>query len=757
MKTAHGKYHFAHNEILLDLYFDPKCLSCILPPLDSKEQDHFFRQVCDSIAIAMPKDVSEKHFYIKRVFKEPQADQLILFCTDGFLVDFTLHIPLYEQPFQMERIKITDIEQLPSRFKLTNQILKTMQSNLTAFEEQAKKIFSSLATTPDKTNKQSAEVLPTVSSFAKTKDAYAEINVLKKEIQEMAKSRQETLKNLMKDVDEKRKTIYDLIMQETLTGLSYQENKKKLQEYGEKMINQYCNDFIQETASLKEKINYIIPMPEQFDRETQEAIRSIAESTNHFNQFKEYLLKALYDAAQEYAQICQVQLAQQNTHQKQIAIQEFNRKFAPIATLSDQAQLSSYPEMASRLLMLSLDELQTIVSNDNKDQLGMLQKCNTSWVEESKELQILLKHLNQLNMRYRNFFNEQSLFAPFANMNMTEIIRIPFPRGFQFKFSTHAKKYQQELEEFCKTQKEKVAQIAKSYKKIMQIEDTLHKTKKSMQEAERSSRNIHLLVTDYKHLLQRKEESGELIKSAQKEYDHIEKIVIDIQQLLHSLEPAFIHHFKSILKKLTALVDDAKDHALAAQKDIQFMTKIKIQIDSLLKNEEMNSQLQDKMKQLDEQTTTLRIRSTRLQETTKNLDSLLTTLLSYQQLIELQQKIQAFHPDTIRRQHQKAKSLVSQVIRQQSSQYSTLSEQRKKQMVELFSQIDQNVNQVEKQYNKILLEKNELFDELSEKNATLSSEMMIIKVAELNNDVNVMSHMASQVNDCLEQIKKMIG
>ncbi len=106
MKTAQFRYIQTSLDISVNIYFDLKVFEFIKPPLDAFGEDQFIRQISDSIAAAMPKENAENHFYIKRAIRHAKTNQLKLFCTNGFLIDTALLIPIVEQAFADERIKM---------------------------------------------------------------------------------------------------------------------------------------------------------------------------------------------------------------------------------------------------------------------------------------------------------------------------------------------------------------------------------------------------------------------------------------------------------------------------------------------------------------------------------------------------------------------------------------------------------------------------------------------------------------------------
>ena len=162
------------------------------------------------------------------------------------------------------------------------------------------------------------------------------------------------------------------------------------------------------------------------------------------------------------------------------------------------------------------------------------------------------------------------------------------------------------------------------------------------------------------------------------------------------------------------LINELETYASEGKKEIQKMNDIKIQIDLLLKDADTQTIIQDRMKQIEMHTETMRASLERLHEINIVMTDFETSLNRYQAAMNDNQQLAAYTPDTIRRQQQEAKSIVSKIIRQ-SSGYESISENRKKQMVDLFSQIDTNVSQIERQHKEALNIQNLLFEQLNNK------------------------------------------
>src|SRR5438045_1541710 len=106
MKTAQCKYVQAGVEINLTLYFDIKAFDFITPIMNNTQEEEFIHLTCDSMATALPRENTEKYFYIKRIYKSSDAKHLHILCTDGFLIDEALSILITPQAYANERIKL---------------------------------------------------------------------------------------------------------------------------------------------------------------------------------------------------------------------------------------------------------------------------------------------------------------------------------------------------------------------------------------------------------------------------------------------------------------------------------------------------------------------------------------------------------------------------------------------------------------------------------------------------------------------------
>lgn len=756
MKSAQGKYTFAGIDLLLYLYFDPKVFDLIVPALTTTEQDNFIRQICDSIAIVMPKEnIVEKQFYIKRAYQHPDSQTIMLFCTDGFLVDAKLRLLTHTQPFQNERIKITKIAHLPARFKLTSEIMKTIQDTLAEFEEDGRKIFSTIRTVIKELPRIEKETSFREFEPDRTADTFSEINHLKKEISEIVKSRAEYLKELMNQMDATGAHIHRLILQEANAPLQ-QANKKKLEEYADKTISHYCSDFTKEKEFLRKKIEEINPIQARFEKETSEADKRIAKALESLTAFKEHIVQALYDCAYECSHACLKQLPDITPNARKLLLNDFNRKFVGIAQLSETGELTTLADAKTTLVPLTLENLQEIISSDNKENPGLLQKCNTSWTVESPELQLLLKKLSQLNILLRNFFSANDQYAEYAEKEMIQIVRIPFPRSFQFKFTEHAFHYKQAIDDFGKNQRELISEAAKSYKKIMQIDNAVDKIKRAMIDAEKAADAIKISVRQYQDLLQQQENCDALVHAIATQYKPIEKrrhAIDELQQIiLSTIKP----QFKLVRKKIEMLIREMRIEIDLAQKTMLAINNIKEQIDALIEHLDNGPPPKEIVRDIDDKIKIISEKSQTLSEQTKKIDNLADKLSLYEQIVYLTNQTANLNNNTMIALQNQAKTLVAKYLKQQNPTYGTLSDAQKKEVIDFYMQIDSHAVVLEKENQHIIEMQNKLLAELNDRKMLLSDQDIQKRVQSIQEKMRAFQAAKTQITESLEAIKNKL-
>lgn len=724
MKTALCRYTHAGVNLTLAIYFDLKAFEFITPSLSGEEEDDFIRIIGDSMAAAMPKDNAEKHFYIKRVLRYPQSIKLL--CTDGFMIDSSLDLPVSQQAFAKERIKITDVDQLPAHLKLNNEIIKNINARLPLFEETARRDFAKITTTTARETVKQEKVTVSVSGRTSDEviDVLSEIGNVKKEIKEIARNSSRQLTSLAEQMDSVSSRILDEVMKATESDLQFDDNKKKLDEFAKSMISRSGGGNVEKTRdTLSNKIAEITPIPEQFENETAETAQHITTQINTLAKFKEHLVNALYHSAAEYHEILTEQLQAAAPHARKLMINEFNKKFAGIARLSETGELSGMSEAQTSLAHLSLEHLQDIISSESKENPGLLQKCNTSWTEESPELKTVMKNISQLNPILSGMFKDDPQFARYANEDMIHIIRIPFPRSFQFKFSNSALGFKKSLDEFCRTQKDKIIALSNTYKRTMQTEDIRDKTQRAIAEIERQTAQMIKPVANFKDLLKRKETSGTIIASANKDHALTEQYTKTAEQLLEAMNTKIDPNLKIMLRKISSLAQEIKIKSDAAKKVMQDMNSIKKQIDFSINKFTSQPAETPGLADLDAKISVLEEMRKSLAEENKMLESLNDRLSVFDKAIQAGDKIStAIAQSNMRKQQNEAKSLLLQLIKSQTRDPATTG-QLKKHMIELYTRVDTSVSGIDNVISDLMGSKKKLFNDLNNKSDIPANEL----------------------------------
>lgn len=749
MKTAHCKYNFANQEMIVDVYFEPKAFDLILPTLTNEAQDDLIRKICDSMANAMPKDNLETRYYVKKVFQELASSKIKLLCTDGFLVDSTLVIALNQQPFSKERISITDVDQVPSRFRLSNEILKTLNDRLPWFEEEVRK--SNKLTTPKEIPKAEKR-LSTSRNYIldRTADIISEIGVMKKEIIEISKSRSDSLKKMMEQGANVRKRIYNDIVKEMNLDLKKSENKTKYEEVIKTIIAQFSEELDNKITLTNTKINEITPISTNFESEIEEICQQISKQTGTLIKFKELIIENLYHSAKEYAGDISKQLQNAAPNARKMMINDFNRKFESIASLSESGELNSLDETYENLNKLTLENLQDIISNEDKANLGLLQKCNTSWTEESHELQIVLKNLGKLNQAYKSFFQADPIYSKFFNQDMVQIIRTPFPRSFQFKFTQYAFDFRKMVDDFCKSKKETIVNMAKEYKKKMQLDDVIDKTNRAMKEVDNVAISIKKAVLEYKDFLTQIDTSDEIMEAADKDYVHLEESFNTAKQIQEFILHKVDDRLKRLKKKMNTHIDDIHSKFEMVQKIILRMKTTQKQISAIVTDYHAREQNTGKYQEVNEKIKLLREDRNKIAALTTAIDLLNQKFTLYNQVAIASEKTTVYDFNEIRRQQSEAKNLVAQLIRNEATK---MSEERRKQIVNLYSQIETSILKIDKINQETEFLKNQLFAELNK--VDLPDELFKDRFQMIQDKFNETSSIEKQISDDLSQLKRM--
>lgn len=239
MKIAQCTYNQAGINVSVSLGFDTKAFEFIYPILSKEEEDDFIRQICDSIAAATPKESPEKSFFIKRVLR--MGTHITLFCTDGLLIDTGFTLPVTQQAFAKERIKITDPEQPPAKFRLSSDMQKAINERYPAFEEFARKHMPQerIAAAKEAQKQDTTSASERKFESDKATEVLAEIGNVKKEIKELAVTSAKNLSQLLEQIDSTHKRIFEDVMKETQSTLQYEDNKKRLDDFAKNMISQF--------------------------------------------------------------------------------------------------------------------------------------------------------------------------------------------------------------------------------------------------------------------------------------------------------------------------------------------------------------------------------------------------------------------------------------------------------------------------------------------------------------------------------------
>ncbi|MBX3709850.1 MAG: hypothetical protein KIT56_05355 [Gammaproteobacteria bacterium] len=758
MKAARCKYIQAGTELSVSVYFDLKVFEWINPPLNKTEEEDFIRLICDSLAAILPTEHTERNFYIKRVLRYPATNTLTLLCTDGFLIDNALIVPISQQAFSHERIQLSEVEQLPSRLKLRSEILKNMSDRLASFEEQAKKDFDYSKPIETKAPiRQEKTTVTTTREFVSDKaiDVLSEIGNIKKEIKEIAKNSNKVLNSLMEKIDHIRDHIFNEIMQETKNELQYQDNKKKLDEFAQHSITQFGGGNIEKTTQyLKQKIEEISSIPSKFENEIEEISQHIVKQMEILASFKLHLINVLYDAAKQYSSELLKQAQAANPHARKTLFNEFNKKFSPVAAFTESGELTPLEEAQEKLGLLSLENLQAIVSNEDKDNPGILQKCNTSWTEESPELQIVMKNLGQLNHIYANLFKDNPQYAHYAKMDMIEIIRIPFPRSFHFKFSTTAMGYKKSVEDFCKAQKDTIISMSKAYKRTLQIDDIQDKTQRALIEVQKQTELMKGPIAEFRDLLKRKETSGEIMTLANKDHQLILQSIDAAKQLQETANVNIDANLKMLRRKINMLVDETQFKAKAASKIMQQMVDIKTQIDLAINNFSPRQTEKPNVRDLDEKIKSMKEIYDQLAKESRVLQTLNHKIAAYENTITISKNMTSpIVQSHVKTQRNEAKSLLLQLIKNPSGD-AALIDQFKKRMIEVYANIDSNALNIDK----IILELSELKKELlADLNSKLdiSTQQITQKLQGITEKLQALESEKNAMNHHLSDLRKL--
>lgn len=755
MKVAYCKYNQAGTEITLNLCFDNKAFEFISPALSPADEEEFIRTIGDSIAAISAKETRDRWFYIKRALRKQNI--ITLFCTDSLLIDSQLTLTISQQAFAKERIKITDSEQLPSRIKLSNDLLKQISERLIGFDEQARKEMP-VGKVEDikETQKQDEAVLatPTFESD-KAIEVLAEIGNVRKEVKEMAETSVKNLKSLMDQIEQTHLRIFKEVMKETQSSLKYEDNKNKLDEFAKNMISQFGGGGVEKSKTmLNQKITEIQPIPQKFEAEIEESTKRITRQTDILALFKRHLITALYDAGKDHAAHIIPKLETALPNAKKSMLIEFNKKFANIAALSESGKLTTLETALDKLSPLTFENLQEIISSEEKDAPGLLQKCNTSWTEESPELQLVMQHLGKLNPILSALFQGDPEFGQYAKVNMIEIIRIPFPRSFQFKFSDSAMNYKRSVDEFCKTQKDMISNLSNRYKRTIQIDNENDKSKRAITEIQKQIESMKKPVAEFRDLLLRKEKSGDIIASANHEHEQILQALNVAKNWEQMLTTRIDASLKILRGKISSLVQDSLTRSQEADGYYQAMVNAKSELDLAINQFSTRTGAKTTPGELDEKIKNMESNQKLMSDQFQLIKTLNNKLAIYDPAFSLSEKMAlAIAQSNMRKQQQEAKSLLLQLIKNPNLDDTTAAAFKKK-MIDMYTNVDTNVANIDKIIHELTDTKQALFNDLNSK-ADVPVETMQSKVKTIEDKLNALEVTKDNIMDNLSALRKL--
>lgn len=715
MKTAQCKYVQADADITLILYFDPKAFDFIFPALTTAQEEEFISLICDSLAAALPREKSEKIFYIKRIFK-PDNQTLKLLCTDGFLTDASLTIPISQQAYAKERIKIDATEQFPARLKLNQAVLKNLNDKLVQFENEARTASAFAKTsTPREAVRQVQSQIP-VREFKTDKafDVITEMSHAKKEIKDLSD--------------------YQLgMLQALLSGKNEQYEKDPVAKEIRSNLQNVTPEKFKEIITTK--INEIEPLYENFSAEVEVIASQIANQTNKLMSFKQHIIRALYDSAKKFHALILQKFQNAPLHAKKALVIDFNKKFAGIASMNEAGELSSLQEAQKNLESLSLESLQEIISNDQKDHPGLLQRCNTSFTEESIELQIVMQNLNEMSKSLTALFKDD---PQFANKQWIQITRIPVPRSFQFKFSDEALRYRKSVDTFCKTQKDIVMNLANQYKKILQVSDIHDKSERPTPALESKSEGTQ-------DLQKYKEVSDTLINLAGKDHQITEKYQKTAEKLYVFMSSHVDTNLKSLLTKINSLIEKARVEVENTNVLMKQLVESKSQLDITISHYVLHptehvdfNELDKKIKSMSDKRSLLLAKNRVLQETCHRLET-------YDQLIRRIGEIDlSVTKNNVSTQRHQAKQFLLQFMQKQHQDPAS-SAPLKSKILDQYTKVDSSAADIDKIMTELSDIKNAIFDELGNEpepsidNLEMQFKTINTKMESLASVVNVMN------------------
>ncbi len=353
-----------------------------------------------------------------------------------------------------------------------------------------------------------------------------------------------------------------------------------------------------------------------------------------------------------------------------------------------------------------------------------------------------------------NYLKMNPQYRHYANIDMVQITRIPFPRSFQFSFTSQALEYKNSVDDFCKTQKETIINMSKEYKKAMQIEDIRDKTERAISEIVRQIEMMKVPVMEFKELLRRKEMSSHIISQANKNLVFVDKTFAVTKQLQEFLNTKMDPRFKRMKKNITSLVLDIQKKSDAAKLVMKQITDAKSQIDTSVDKATVSNATKANINEIDEKIKSMTQGHNSLIEISKNMQLSSDKLAIYEQAVTLNERtIKSATQTTLQKQHNEARSLILNLIKDETRDTSS-TEEVKKHMIDLYTQIETAFSNIEKGNRDAMEMKDQLFKDLNTKKV-LSDEQFKAKLQPLSEKLSQIDSAKRIIDDDLAQLKKL--
>lgn len=714
------------------------------PSQNEAEERTTIRLLAESIISALPSFLHEHKFLIKRIFRT-KNNKFILLCTNGFLIDRNLSIDITENPLKSEPIDITENEndsQLPLRLLQTlDQSVKhyanTIKSEQLALKAPLAKEAPKKLTISTVIEKESDEIVT----------ASSELNNIKKEILEMTESRIRTLNRLVLQLSQAKNRIINEAVEEAKNELETDENKKKLQDFANQTSTQLNPTKIEkDILALHRKIQEIAPIPNKFIAETDTYFSKVNTQINTLTEFKKIIIDAVYLAAKERYLSLMPKLKEKTSHDKINVRADFNKKFAPFAEIDINNNLISLELIESKLSSLSLETIQELISNDDKENLGVIGRCNTSWTEESEELKILMKQLREIDSLLIALFEKNKEFKDYSTQKMVEIIRTPFPRSYQFKFTERALQFKNSIEEYEKIQKEKMLQAAKSYKRIMQIDEIEQNAKNAIIALETEIENLKTPVLTFAKALKRNEKTEKILQEtaeSEKTLTNMLNLSNELHSLLHSIND---ESFSPIKQKIALYDKDIERSLKLVKQTINNMNDLNNKINKDLK---LKSVTENTIVEMDRSIDALKKQHLALKKYMAPIHEAHSKFQNYTQAFLLFAKItDVVKQSNVRKEQAEAKNFLLEAIKKQNGMESEI---LKNNMITLYTNMDNNVAKLD-QINAQLLEiKKNLLEKIEEEEISMEKFNQLVSQIQLKLDEE--RHIKHEINNTIKMME----